>query len=387
MILPNKGGTYGGSEGKGLSPDAVLKHYWNGNEEFADLFNAVLFEGREIIKPGELEAADTEQTMVLKHRKDVESVKAARDVIKICKKSTMYGVQLVLLGLEAQEHVHYAMPLRVMGYDYASYKKQYDGNARKYRAGKGKAETNREEKDRTGEGRAGTDREGKDKADVRLSEDEFLSRMKKEDRFIPVITVVIYYGEKLWDGATTLHEMLDIQPEVEPYVNDYRMILVESRSNNLKFHNMNNQDLFQLFAILLDQSRPAKEARKQAVTYAREHDVDETVLMTVAGAAHCRMDEDVLKQEGRTDMWSVFEEVAKEGEVRGEARGIAKGEARGIAKGEVRGKATGIIDTCHELGVSDEDILSRLQSKLDISLQSAQEYLQMFGQTGMKREI
>ena len=368
-----------GQKAKGLAPDAVLKHYWNGNEEFADLFNAVLFEGREIIKPGELETADTEQSTVLKHRKDVESIKASRDVIKICKKSTMQGVQLVLLGLEAQEHVHYAMPLRVMGYDYASYKKQYDGNARKYRAGKDKAG-----KDKTGEAGAGTDgvekdKTEKDKADIRLSEDEFLSRMKKEDRFMPVITIVIYYGEKLWDGATSLHEMLDIPPEVEPYINDYHMILVEARNHNLKFHNMNNQDLFQLFAILLDQNKPAKEIREQAVTYAREHDVDETVLMTVAGAAHCRIDQDMLKEEGRTDMWSVFEEVAKEGEV----RGIAKGEARGIAKGEARG----IIDTCHELGVSDEDILSRLQSKLDISLQAAQEYLQMFGQTGVKKEI
>ena len=99
----------------------------------------------------------------------------------------------------------------------------------------------------------------------------------------------------------------------------------------------------------------------------REHDADETALMTVAGAAHCRIDRDMLKEEGRTDMWSVFEEVAKEGEARGEVRGI--------------------IDTCHELGVSDEDILSRLQLKLDISLQAAQEYLQMFGQTGVKKEI
>ena len=51
-----------GQKAKGLAPDAVLKHYWNGNEEFADLFNAVLFEGRKIIKPGELETADTEQS-------------------------------------------------------------------------------------------------------------------------------------------------------------------------------------------------------------------------------------------------------------------------------------------------------------------------------------
>ena len=161
------------------------------------------------------------------------------------------------------------------------------------------------------------------------------------------------------------------------------MLLVEARNHNLKFHNSNNQDLFQLFAILLEQNRPTKEIREQAVTYAREHDVDETVLMTVAGAAHCRIDQDMLKEEGRTDMWSVFEEVAKEGEARGEVRGIAKGEARGIAKG----KAAGIIDTCHELGIPDEDILTRLQSKLNISVQAAQEYLQMFGQTGVKREI
>ena len=138
-------------------------------------------------------------------------------------------------------------------------------------------------------------------------------------------------------------------------------------SGMLKIHNSNNQDLFHLFVILLNQNKPTKEVRQETAAYVREHNVDEIVLMTVAGAAHCRIDQDMLKEEGRTDMWSVFEEVAKEGEARGEVRGI--------------------IDTCHELGVSDEDILSRLQSKLDISLQVAQEYLQMFGQTGVKREI
>jgi len=35
------------------------------------------------------------------------------------------------IGLECQEHIHYAMPMRVMGYDYAAYKKQYDSNAQK----------------------------------------------------------------------------------------------------------------------------------------------------------------------------------------------------------------------------------------------------------------
>ncbi len=37
--------------------------------------------------------------------------------------------------------------------------------------------------------------------------DEILSGIKKTDALIPVITVVVYYGEKPWDGATSLHGM------------------------------------------------------------------------------------------------------------------------------------------------------------------------------------
>lgn len=34
------------------------------------------------------------------------------------------------------EHRDYAMPLRIMGYDYGGYKKQYDDNAKKYTTSK-----------------------------------------------------------------------------------------------------------------------------------------------------------------------------------------------------------------------------------------------------------
>ena len=70
--------------------------------------------------------------------------------------------------------------------------------------------------------------------------------MRRTDKFIPVITVVVYYGEKEWDGAKSLHEMLEIPEEIVPFVNDYRMLLVEARQNNLNLSNINNQDLFNL---------------------------------------------------------------------------------------------------------------------------------------------
>lgn len=117
---------------KTLKPDTILKNYWRNNEQFADLFNAVLFQGEPVIRPEELEDADTEESGIFEHRDYAESIQASRDNIKICKKSLFHNIGFVLLGKEAQEHIHYAMPMRIMGYDYGNYKKQYDSNARKY---------------------------------------------------------------------------------------------------------------------------------------------------------------------------------------------------------------------------------------------------------------
>lgn len=96
-------------------------------------FYAVLFEGRQVIKSDELEDMDTEESSVLEHKEYTESIGASRDNVKVRKKSTRYDVEFVILGMEGQERIHYAMPMRVMGYDYGTYKKQYEDNAYRYK--------------------------------------------------------------------------------------------------------------------------------------------------------------------------------------------------------------------------------------------------------------
>lgn len=66
-------------------------------------------------------------------------------------------------------------------------------------------------------------------------------------------------------------------------------------------------------------------------------------------------------------MCTLFEEIAVENEKKGRAEGKAEG------------KAEGIIETGLEVGLSEQDILERLQKKLDISFQKAQEYFMQFG--------
>nr|WP_300885422.1 Rpn family recombination-promoting nuclease/putative transposase [uncultured Acetatifactor sp.] len=304
-----------------LKPDTVLKNYWNDNERFADFFNAVLFHGEQRIFPEELEELDTEESTVLEHREYAESIAASRDSVKVRKKSSALGVEFVILGMENQGHIHYAMPMRVMGYDYGFYKKQYDSNAKRYKTAEG------------------------------LSEDEYLSKMRETDKLIPVITVVVYYGEKPWNGAASLHGMLNIPEEVAQYVNDYKIILVEARQNEYKFHNVDNKDFFNLLRILLDNSKPFNEVKEEAIEYTKKHDVEKAVVMTVAGAANCKLNYE-LKGDG--GMWTVFEETQNEGRIRG------------------------IIEMGIECGLSEEDILEKLEHKLNVSRKKAQEYFQKY---------
>lgn len=323
-------------KGQQLKPDIVLKNYWQNNEHFADFFNAVLFDGEQIINPDELESKDTEASYTSEHKSYVESIGASRDIIKVHKHSLEQGVELVLLGMESQEYVHYAMPMRVMGYDYSAYKKQYEINAQKYQGNKF------------------------------LQRDEYLSKMKKEDKFIPVITVVVYYGEKPWDGAVSLCEMLNIPQQMRKFLNDYKMRLVEARRNNLVLHNMNNQDMFNLLEILLDKNRLLEETKNKAIQYTREHDVDKQVIMAVAGAARCKIDYNDLSREGDMDMCTVFEETWSQGRETGKAEGI------------LEGKAEGIIEISLDCGFTETEIITKLQAKLNISQQKAQEYFDLF---------
>lgn len=314
-----------------LKPDTVLKNYWRSNERFADFFNAVLFEGKPIIRPEELEDVDTDEASILEHGKYAESIQAARDNIKIRKKSKTYGVEFVMMGMEHQEHIHYAMPMRLMGYDYGTYKKQYDNNALKYKTAEG------------------------------MEHDEYLSRMKKTDKFMAVITVVVYYGEKTWDGAKTLHEMLDIPPEMERYVNDYKMLLVEAGRNNLTLRHADNVDLFNLLEIILDKSISGNEAKKRAIQYSEEHGTDKTVIMTVAGATNSKIDYDRFGK-GDGAMCTLFEEIARENETKGIEKGIEKG-------------IRGTVSVMRKYHIPNEEIVKEIQEEYNLTREEAEEYL------------
>ena len=186
--------------------DTLTKKYMSNPDIFADAFNYLIYNGRQVIKPDELRIEDTTVTAVPygADEKDKLPVQKIRDNMK--KWITMRDDRAVyvLLGCENQDKVHYAMPVRNMLYDGISYTAQVEKTRKSYKCLK----------------------TSEDGLIISLTSEEFLSGFRKEDKLIPVITAVILFNDKEWDAPTSIHEMLDTPDELLPFIADYKLNLI-----------------------------------------------------------------------------------------------------------------------------------------------------------------
>ena len=274
-----------------IKPDTILKNFWRDNHHFADLFNAALFDGEQVLNPDDLSEADTDVSSFLKFNGHAETVQKVLDVVK----KTAYGIDFVIWGLENQEKIHYAMPLRHMVGDTFSYLKEYQEIAAKNRKDKNFA-----------------------------SSDEFLSNMKKTDRLHPMISLCVYYGENPWDGPLCLMDMLEVPEKIKPLVSDYKMNLIELRtSGSLQFH---NQDVNTVFDI----SRSI---------YERDYNKINAL--------------EVEQKGGQVNMCSALEELKMEGK----QEGMIAGTVKTCKKFKLDQKAT-VKNVMEEFSLSEEDAIN-----------------------------
>lgn len=180
--------------------DIKTKQYVSQPEVFADLFNHLIYNGEEVLKPENLTPRDTTE-IALPYGSDTDTtpVQKYRDVLKSAVvMQDDDAAYLLILGAENQTHVHYAMPVKNMVYDALNYASQVADLSRKHKQNK----------------------------DSKTKED-YLSGMHKGDRLTPVITLVVYFGQRIWDGPVSLHEMLTTQNKsLLRFVPDYKINLL-----------------------------------------------------------------------------------------------------------------------------------------------------------------
>ena len=260
--------------------DIIFKDFWRVNERFADLFNTVIFKGKQVIQPEMLQEMDTDVSGVIEFKQYKETIARTRDVVK----KSAYGIEFVVLGLESQKNIHYAMPLRTMLYDALGYLREYQDITRQ----------RKNEKPST--------------------QEEFLSKMRKEDRLHPIITIVIYYGETKWDGPCSLSDMMIEMPdEIKDIFVDYRMNLLQVRdSSQYIFQNEDVQTVFEISReIFEEQFDKIKEQYK-------DRDIKSELLTMIGKITDSKeMIKQGLEREVDVNMCKALEKLKNEGKAEG----------------------------------------------------------------------
>ena len=296
--------------------NVLTKQYMSRNDVFADLCNYYIFEGVERISPEDLcEADGTEGILLTEAGGKRKALERFRDVLKqsVLKLSGKLGI--LMIGLENQTKLHYAMPVRSMLYDALTYSGQITELSREHR-----------------------------KQGDSMTSEEFLSGMTAEDRLIPVITVVVNFATEPWTAPCSLYEMLEeTSPGVLRCISDYRINLIDPhRMCEEDFQKMRGSMQYVMRFIGASSSRKGMEELLSRYRDVYSH-MEREVAALLSECANVKLE--IEEKEEVVDMCKAWDDMAKEsmerGIEQGMERGIECGIERGIEQGMERGERLG----------------------------------------------
>ena len=337
-----------GRENRLGKKDRYEKVYTGNAEVFADIVNYLLYEGEERIRPDDLRELDGEELLV----EEKKVLQRLRDVVKQVTVRQNEEAIYMIIGLENQTQVHYAMPVRTMVYDAMHYAGQVEEirkqNGRRWKQRKGNNGDNKGEQ-------AGSRVE-----DRLLTSAEFLSGITKEDKLLPVITIVILYSSEPWDGPTTLYDMLATKdPEILKYVQDYHIHLIAPG-------NMTDQQIRCFHSSMrkvLTFIKYAKDKEKMKEIMSEEdsdfYHVDRETAQFIKEMTGVNIE--IQENEEDVNMCKAWEDMAIDMKNEGLQLGLRQGEQIGLQRGEQLGlqeKNRLVIKNMLRRGYSDEDILA-----------------------------
>lgn len=325
--------------------DAAGKVYLSDPVRFADAFNWLVYDGKQVIDPDELAQCDPNELVFAYGNDATEPVQRIRDVTRIWQAMDDGRAAYVVLGVEAQDAVHYAMSVRCALYDAANYAGQVGEAAKSYRrkrAGNGERD----------EGEfGGSEVNENDRGPMTQGSAEFLSGFRKDDRLMPVVTLVVHFGEGDWDGPTSLHEMLDTaDAEILRLVPDYKM-------NLLSPSNMSDDDLDRFSSDLGLVMRYIKYAGNkseleritQGPLGGQPLDVDAMRLLNAAVGTRLAVEEGGQQMEMAKGFKELIDEYTEKGVKKGRKEGVKKGRKEGVKKGVKKGRKEGRREVLAEL--------------------------------------
>lgn len=285
----------------------ILEDY---DDVFADIVNVLLFKGEKRIKPEELKNANVHSMY-----KDDEGKlhEQERDVAKYWMDN---NIRIALCGIENQSKVEKQMPLRIFGYEGASYRSQLGSK-----------------------------------------------------NIAPVITLVLYFGAIHWSAPKSIKELLNIPVGLESYVNDVRINVFEISWLTDEQIELFESD-FKVISRFFANKRKNKNFVPDDPTIIKHVDEVLKLLSVISG------DERYDKIENKSEVQTMCD-VAQRLEDSGVKKGIKQGINQGIKQGINQGiKST--IRTFKKFDAGDDVIISSLIEDYGLSKEEAEEHLRNF---------
>ena len=181
------------------SKDKIMKEFLENNAYFVDFFNAYFFDGKRVLKPENCMELDSEMN---DSNMDLEK---HVDVIRKYNDGNLYSAFII----ENQSYVDMSMVVRAAVYEYVAYERMLKK-----------------------------------------------SKKNKDNKKLPMVHILVFYtGERPWNAARQLSELVEVDERFESYFHDYQMNLIEITGNTS--YNFNEEDVHNLFYIcrsIYDQS-------------------------------------------------------------------------------------------------------------------------------------
>ena len=244
--------------------DSTCKKLFRDDGCFADICNYAFFQGKQIIKPEELVSRENDvSTLIGKEALPMET-KRYRDIVR---KASING-EYMIIGVEHQSTLDKNMIIRILNYDAQLYINQVESG--------------------------------------------------KEVR--PVGSFVFYTGDKEWTYPKSLKESLKVPPEMEDYINDWKLPVLELQ--NMDPQILKSKRLKEVVEI----SQSMLKGDYEKLRTNRMISVENYKMAAIF--THTDIKEEDLPEGDEINMCKAMDQLFQ----RFENQGIEKGEAIGIEK-------------------------------------------------------
>ncbi len=154
--------------------------------------------------------------------------------------------------------------------------------------------------------------------------------MERDEKFIPIITLVVYCGtEHGWDGAKCLHDLLEIDERLKQYVTNYTLNLYDCHAHDtFDEYRTGLRQLFEVVRYGKDKeelSRVMEENREAYSLIDREtKELLEVVADIKIPEKYCGTERENGVERRRYNMCKAFEDYRLEGKEEGRQEGRAE---------------------------------------------------------------